>query len=157
MVGALQATQEPLLQIALLPQRLPFAPGFGPLSVQTGVPEEQEIAPLSQGLLTNGHEAPAVQAPQTPLLQTSLLLSPPQWLPVLAESGPVSEQVWAPVAQENWPLSQGLVGTHVPPAEQGLQEPPLQTLFTPHFVPLPRLSVVSTQTGCPVEQEIPPT
>jgi hypothetical protein len=42
-VGAWQVTHEPLLQTALLPQRLPSAPEFGPSSVQTGVPVLHEI------------------------------------------------------------------------------------------------------------------
>jgi hypothetical protein len=112
---------------------------------------------LSHGFAVNGHGAPAVQAPQTPLLQTSLLVAPPQWVPVLLAFGPMSAHVWTPVAQVNWPMSQVLLGTHVPPGVHALHAPLLHTLLTPHLAPLPTFAVVSTQTGWPLEHEIPPT
>jgi hypothetical protein len=117
------------------------------------MPVEQDVWPLSQTLV-GVHGTLAVQEEQEPLLQTALF---PHVLPFAALLAPVATHVDVPVAHELFPLSQMLVGVHETPAVQALQVPALQTMLLPHGVPLAALAVVSTHTGCPVEQEIAPT
>ena len=82
---AVQAPQAPLLQTLFVPHDVPFA--TFPVSAQTDIPVTQEVAPVWHAV-AGVQEAPAVQAPQAPLLHTMFV---PQTVP-LTRLLPVSEQ-----------------------------------------------------------------
>jgi hypothetical protein len=94
---AAHAMQAPLLQtrLGLVPHVVPFA--TFPVSAHTEMPVTHDVAPVRHGFV-GWQLAPAVHAPQTPLLQTRLV---PHTVP-LTRFLPVSahviagEQVWVP-------------------------------------------------------------
>ena len=67
---AVHATQAPLLHTRLVPHVVPFA--TFPVSAQTEAPVTHDVAPVRHGFV-GWQLAPAVHAPQTPLLQTRLM------------------------------------------------------------------------------------
>jgi hypothetical protein len=121
---AVQELQTPPLQTRLAPQVVPFVSGAAALFTHCSVPVEHEVTPPRQGSGFVPHAIPAVQAPQTPPLQT---WPGPQVAP-FGKVVAVSMQVWDPVAHEVVPATQtfGLV-EQVRPAVQELHAPPLQT------------------------------
>jgi hypothetical protein len=66
-------------------------------------------------------------------------------------------QTELPVAQENIPVRQAFPGVQTPPAAQLVQEPLLQTLFSPQAVPFACGCCVSVQEATPAEQAVCPT
>jgi hypothetical protein len=80
-----------------VPQEVPF--GWLLLSVQTGAPVVQVIAPARHGFPVRAQAVPAAQAPQVPLLQT---IPGPQTVPlawgcvVATQPGPPGPQVVVP-------------------------------------------------------------
>ncbi len=81
---AVHAPQVPPLHTLLFPQEVPFA--TFPVSAQTDIPVTQEVAPVRHAV-AGVQEAPAVQAPQAPLLHTMFV---PHTVP-LTRLLPVSE------------------------------------------------------------------
>ena len=81
---AVQAPHAPPLQTLFVPQEVPFA--TFPVSAQTDIPVTQEVAPVRQAV-AGVQAAPAVQAPQAPLLHTMFV---PHTVP-LTRLLPVSE------------------------------------------------------------------
>jgi hypothetical protein len=114
------ATQLPLLQTSPVPQLVPLAAAFAPLSVQTTAPVEQETLPVSQTFAGVQLE-PVEQAMQSLLVapvpsQTRLF---PQLVPAATGlAGDVSTQTVVPVLQEVTPATQlsalGLVEQALP-------------------------------------------
>jgi hypothetical protein len=92
----------PLKHAMLLPHESPFM--MLPVSVQTGLPVEQEIEPFLQGLV-GWQLAPAVQVEQVPPLQTLFV---PHDVPSVTL--PDSPHTPVPVEHEIIPVLQGLVG-----------------------------------------------
>lgn len=100
------ALQTPSWQTMPEPQGEPFC--LLSLSVHTGEPLEQTIAPVRHGLLGTSHELPAEQASQTPFRQTPLSQGVP-----LDCGRCVSLQVGVPLlVQTVSPTWQELVGLH---------------------------------------------
>jgi len=130
-----------------VPQEVPFA--TLPVSAQTEVPVEQEIAPVRQAV-AGVQAAPSAQSPQAPALQTLFV---PHSVPF--GRFPVSAQTDAPVTQEVVPVRQALAGVQEAPAVHAVHFPLLHTMFVPHTVPLTRLlpvsehEMVGEQTVCP--------
>ena len=92
---------------------------------------------------------PAVQALQTPALQTWFV---PQVVP-FALAVLVLTQVSAPVAQEFVPTTQGFgFVAQVTPAVHALQAPLLHTWFVPQLVPFASGVEVSMHLRWPVER-----
>ena len=92
---AVHTTQDPLLHTRLLPHVVPFA--MFPVSAQTEAPVTHDVAPVRHGFV-GWQEAPAVHAPQIPLLHTMFV---PQVVPFtrfLFVSAQViaGEQAWVP-------------------------------------------------------------
>ena len=81
---AVQLLQAPALHTLFVPHDVPFA--TFPVSAQTDIPVTQEVAPVRQAVV-GVQEAPAVQAPQAPLLHTMFV---PHTVP-LTRLLPVSE------------------------------------------------------------------
>jgi hypothetical protein len=148
---AVQEVHAPALQTRFVPQLVPFARSAP--STHSDVPVAQEVTPALQtgsGLLAQA--TPAMQVVHAPALQTR---SAPQLVP-FARSAP-STHTDAPVEQEVTPALQsgsGLV-LQATPAAHAVQAPALQTRSDPQLVPF-GLSVPSTHTDVPVEQEVTP-
>lgn len=139
-----QPTQVPPLHTWFVPQVVPSA--SGPVSVHTGAPVVQEMAPEWQGF-ASVQAAPVVHGTQAPvLLQTRFV---PQLVPagcsvaVAVQTGPVAHEVMVPTAQTF------VLGVQDAPTVHPTQAPPLQTWFVPHTVPS-GFAMVSVQTGAPV-------
>ena len=131
------------------------------VSVQTGAPELQAMAPLSQTFAgaVSVQLMPFAQALHAPLSQTPLLaLHDVPLAPGFAI--PVSVQTATPVPQVICPLSQTLAGVQELPAAQLLHVPLLQTpLGTAlHAIPfIPEFAApVSMQTEAPLLQFVSP-
>ena len=144
---AVHATQLPLLQTRLVPHAVPFA--TFPVSAQTEAPVTHDVAPVRHGFV-GWQLAPAVHAPQMPLLQTRLV---PHTAP-LTRFLPVSAQVIAG-EQACVPAWHGFAGVHDSPAVHDTQLPALHTRFVPQEVPLATFAC-STQTGAPVLHVVVP-
>jgi hypothetical protein len=125
-----QEMQLPLaLQTLFVPQLVPAATAV-PLSLHTGVPEEQTSAPWWQGF-EGTHEAPSWQEVHCPLEQTIPL---PHEVPF--GCWPLSVQTGVPVVQPIVPLLQGFPLTEqLAPTVHAEQLPLLQTRFWPQVVP----------------------
>jgi hypothetical protein len=150
---ALHATHDPPEQICLAPQGLVSCAGSGASwSLQTDVPAEQSIKPLSQTFegATGVHDKLAEQAVHAPPEQTMLT---PQARPSAAGT-PWSLQVVWPCAHTIFPALQGLLGGgQSAPAVQLAQAPSLQNALTPHGVPLLALPA-GAQTATPELQSL---
>ena len=133
--------QTPSKHTRLVPHVAPF--GRFPTSVQTEAPVTQEVAPLRHRVV-GVQEAPAVHAPQMPLLHTMFV---PHVVP-FTRFLPVSAQVIAG-AQAWVPAWQGFAGIQDTPTVHGTQIPALHTKFVPQEVPLATFAD-SAQTGAPV-------
>jgi len=125
----------------LVPHVVPFA--MFPVSAQTEAPVTHDVAPVRHGFV-GWQLAPAVHAPQTPLLQTRLV---PHVAP-FTRFLPVSEHVISG-EQACVPAWHGFTGIHDTPAVHDTQIPALQTRFVPQEVPLATFAD-SAQTGTPV-------
>ena len=100
-VPAVQDPQTPPLQTLFVPQEVPSA-AF-PVSAQTDIPVPHEVAPVRQAF-AGVQAAPAVQAPQAPLLHTMFV---PQEVPLATL--PDGVQTGAPVSQAVVPVRHGLL------------------------------------------------
>ena len=144
---AMQLLQVPPLHTLLVPHEVPLA--RFPVSAQTEVPVAHDVAPVRQAV-AGVQLTPAMQAPQTPPLQTLFV---PHEVPFA--TFPVSAQTDIPVTQEVAPVRQAVAGVQAAPAVQAPQAPLLHTMFVPHTVPLTRLlpvseqSMLGEQTVCP--------
>ena len=114
----LHEMQAPSLQTWPLPQMVPSASEFVPVSSHCNWPVLQSVTPVSQTLV--GRQLrPAAHATRLPFAQTAPL---PQALPLSAALGPLSSQRGLPVLQSIEPTSQMFWGVQLPP---GMQVPPL--------------------------------
>jgi hypothetical protein len=152
---SVHAEQAPPLQTAPAAQTVPFGSGAAE-STQTDVPVAQEVTPTRQGSAFVSQNRPAVQALQTPALQTWFV---PQLVPFARVTAGSSTQTcvpsWPGIVQETTPPVQGELGfvVHEPPATHVRQTPPLQTWSVPHAVPSASGAAVSTHACVPVAQE----
>jgi hypothetical protein len=139
-----QPVQVPPLQTWFVPQVVPS--GTLPVSVHTGDPVVQEMAPAWQGL-GSVQAAPVVHATHAPAaLQTWFVaqLVPAGWnVPVPVQVGPLAHEVMEPISQTFAAGVQPLPSTHPTHA------PALQTWFVPQVVPS-GFAMVSVQIGAPV-------
>ena len=135
------------------PHSVPAGLSFA-LSTQVIAPVVHEVTPTLQRLGLVLHEAPAVQAPQTPEPLQTLFV--PQLLPAVLLLA-VSMQVVAPVEQDVVPSLHGLgLPEQALPAVHAPQTPePLQTMFVPQLVPAPLLPP-SMHVIAPVVQDVVP-
>ncbi|HEY6478052.1 MAG TPA: hypothetical protein VI456_15850 [Polyangia bacterium] len=148
LIPSVQPLQVPLLHTLLFPHDVPSA--TLPLSVQTEVPVEQEVAPVLHGF--DGWQlVPCVQLLQVPPLHTLLF---PHDVPSV--TFPLLTQTEVPVEQEVAPVLHGFDGWQLVPVVQAPQVPLSHTLLFPHDVPSATLPL-SLQTEVPVEQEVVPT
>jgi hypothetical protein len=141
---------DPLSHTSLVPQEVPLAT-FVPVSVQTDMPVEHDVTPVSH-LLGGVHDTPAVQALHTPPLHTSFV---PQLVPS-ERSLPVSLQTGAPVVHVVVPLWQALVGVHEDPEAHVPQTPLSHTDVPPQLVPFGTGIIASLHTGTPVVHVVVP-
>lgn len=149
---AVQLAQLPVDPHTLfVPQLVPAARSV-PLSLQTGVPVEQTIAPSWQGF-GGTQSAPSAQAPHLPERHT---IPVPHDVPF--GWSPDSAQTEAPVAHEIVPVRHEFPGgEQAPPTAQVTQAPLLQTLSAPQTVPLAWGCCVSVQEATSVcEQAVCP-
>ena len=128
-VPVVQATQPPLaLQTFPVPQVVPA--GWLPFAVHSGVPVEQDRAPVWQRSL-GWHELPSAQDPQVPLLQTfplpqSVPLAVGLHVPVVHELH-VPQAVLQQIPEAQCPFWHWLSTEQaVPSAPLGLQDPDAQ-------------------------------
>lgn len=141
----------PSSQTWLVPHEVPLA-AFTPVSLHTGTPVEQPMAPTRHAS-SGTHEAPVLQVLHAPLSHTSLV---PQEVP-LAALAPVSLHTGTPIEQSSVPTWQASVaGAHAAPVEQAPHTPISQTLSVPHTVPFDMATLVSTHSGTPVVQLVEP-
>jgi len=138
---AVHTTQAPLLHTRLVPHDAPF-PTF-PVSAQTEAPVTHDVAPVRHGFV-GWQEAPAVHAPQIPLLHTMFVPHVVPFTRFLFVSAQViaGEQAWVPA----W---HGFAGMQDTPTVHDTQTPALHTRFVPQEVPLATFAT-SAQTGAPV-------
>ena len=148
---AVHVAHVPLSQTLPVPHAVPLAMSL-PVSVQTEVPEAQDVAPTWQGLV-GVHDAFAVQAEHAPLAHTMFA---PQDAP-FESVVPVSVHDGVDAEQSSVPAWQGLVGVHGEPFMHAAQAPVSQTSLVPQALPLGRALPVSTHAGRPLEQSICPT
>ena len=147
----MQALHAPFRHTSLVPHDVPLVTS-APVSLHTGAPVEQSIAPTWQ-LFDGVHPAPAVHALHAPAWQTMLVPHPAPF----AAFVPVSPQVGGLVEQLSVPVWQGLAaGVHAPPVVHALHTPVSHTMPVPHVLPLDRLTPVSVHSGTPVEQSVAP-
>lgn len=136
------------LQTSFVPQVVPALAGV-PWSAHVSTPVVHEVNPALHGALLGGHDRPAVQGPHEPPLQT--LASPHDvpfgWLPA-------PEQTGVPVPHAMVIFSQEPASEQSVPEAQGTHDPALQTLASPHSVPL--VPLTATQVECPVVQDVMP-
>jgi hypothetical protein len=150
---AVQATHAPALQTWFDPQPVPSARTV-PESTHTDVPLEHEVVPAKHGLGFPEQLTPAVQAPQTPPLQTWFV---PQIVPFASGVSRSSTQTCEPVVQEVMPPRQGFgFVVHEAPATQVLHTPALQTASAPQEVPSCFWVAVSRHCSVPVVQDVTP-
>jgi hypothetical protein len=149
-VPAVHASHEPLLQTSFDPHAVPFGT-LVPVSMHVAVAPEHMSVPVWQGLV-GGHDAPALQPPHMPPVQT---WPGPQEVP-LGALVPVSVQTATPVEQETIPVWQALVGWHAPPWAHGTHAPLSQTSWVPHELPLGSIVPVSVHVDVlPVQSRVP--
>jgi hypothetical protein len=151
LVPAVQSAQVPWWQTLFVPQFVPSASEL-PLSVHTGVPDEQSRAPLWQALV-GWQVAPVVHATHAPALHTMLV---PQ--PIPSGALPASLHTGVPVVQLIWPSLQGWpVRGHEAPSSQAMHVPLEHTIPVPHMRPSDWFCPVSWQLATPLSHAVRPT
>lgn len=122
------------------------------MSLHTPAPDPQASVPAWHGLLVGVHDAPSLQAVQTPeLLQT---MPVPHDVP--ADLLVVSVHTDEPVVHAVVPFLHGLLGWQVTPDAHCTHMPVRQTMLVPQFVPSDRFVLLSLHTAVPVPQACVP-
>jgi hypothetical protein len=147
---AVHETQLPLSQTSFVPHTIPLgAEVLVATHVETPLPHD--VAPIKHGF-EGVHVVPAVHEPQFPLSQTSFV---PHVVP-FATCVVVATHVCTPLLHEVIPVTHGFVGVQARPAVHETHEPPLQTSFVPHVVPLATSTDVGTHVDVPLPQDVVP-
>jgi hypothetical protein len=151
---AVHGEQTPALQTRFAPQVVPSARAV-PESMHVEDPLEHEDVPAKHGLGFPEQVSPAVQALQTPPLQT---WSGPQVVPFGSGDSGSSTHTCVPVEQEVMPPRHGFgFVVQEAPARQVLHTPALQTAPAPQDVPFGFGVAVSRHCSVPVAQEVTPS
>jgi hypothetical protein len=149
LAATVQLPQTPVaLQTLFVPQLVPAATSVL-LSLQTGVPVEQESVPVWHGFVVSVQGPFCWQLPHAPLSHTMFV---PHEVPFGLL--PLSTHVTVPVAQVVRPVRHApLVGVHVVPATQAAHAPLLHTMFVPQSVPLACSFPVSMHDRTPLAEQ----